>query len=82
MRGDIANAYTDGHCHANCDPQRHSYSDSDCDSNTNSDTYRNSQRVAYGYAKGNTASARYAASEAVTVRSVKRIKTVTTLQRK
>jgi hypothetical protein len=72
MRGNIANAYTDGHCHANCDPQRHSYSDSDCDS----------QRVAYGYTKGNAAAARYAASEAVTVRSVKRIKTVTTLQRK
>jgi hypothetical protein len=58
-----ADSYGDGDSNAQCD----SYSDSYCDCNANternakrhtdSDTYCNSQRVAYGYAKGNAQAA-------------------------
>jgi hypothetical protein len=68
-----AYAYSYGDC--NCNTQCDSYSDSYCDRNANterntkrntdSDTYCNSQRVAYGYAKGNAAAAWDAAAEAV-----------------
>jgi hypothetical protein len=65
MRGDIANAYTHGHCHAYSD----SYSDcnTNTERNTDSDTYCDSERVAYGYAKGNAQAARDTASAAVTL---------------
>jgi hypothetical protein len=68
-----ANSYGYSYSNTQCD----SYSDSDCNCNTNternakrhtdSDTYCDSQRVAYGYAEGNPPAARDAAAKAVTL---------------